>query len=76
MGGIGILLAAALAYADRKLYVFEDPRIDQLMEMLPLANCGACGCPGCRMFAEKAGARRDRAGEMHGEHSCGGAGDR
>ncbi len=53
MGGIGILLAAALAYADRKLYVFEDPRIDQLMEMLPLANCGACGCPGCRMFAEK-----------------------
>ncbi|HML17853.1 MAG TPA: RnfABCDGE type electron transport complex subunit B [Bryobacteraceae bacterium] len=53
MGGIGILLAAALAYADKKLYVFEDPRIDQVDAMLPHANCGACGCVGCRMFAEK-----------------------
>lgn len=53
MGGIGFLLAAALAYADRKLYVFEDPRIDQVDSMLPHANCGACGCPGCRVFAEK-----------------------
>ncbi|MBZ5601676.1 MAG: RnfABCDGE type electron transport complex subunit B [Acidobacteriia bacterium] len=53
MGGIGVLLAVALAYADRKLYVFEDPRIDQVEAMLPHANCGACGCPGCRVFAEK-----------------------
>jgi Na+-translocating ferredoxin:NAD+ oxidoreductase RNF subunit RnfB len=53
MGGIGVLLAAALAYADKKLYVFEDPRIDQVDSMLPHANCGACGCPGCRVFAEK-----------------------
>lgn len=53
MGGIGALLAAALAFADRKLYVFEDPRIDQVESMLPLANCGACGSVGCRMFAER-----------------------
>lgn len=53
MGGIGVLLAAALAYADKKLYVFEDPRIDQVEAMLPHANCGACGCVGCRMFAER-----------------------
>jgi len=53
MAGIGILLAAALAYADRKLFVFEDPRIEQVDAMLPHANCGACGCVGCRMFAEK-----------------------
>ncbi len=53
MGGIGVLLAVALAYADKKLYVYEDPRIDQVVAMLPMANCGACGCPGCRMFAEK-----------------------
>jgi len=53
MGGVGVLLAAALAYADKKLYVFEDPRIDQVDSMLPHANCGACGCPGCRVFAEK-----------------------
>lgn len=53
MGGIGVLLAAALAVADRKLYVFEDPRIDQVESMLPKANCGACGSVGCRQFAEK-----------------------
>jgi Na+-translocating ferredoxin:NAD+ oxidoreductase RNF subunit RnfB len=34
------------------LYVEEDPRIDLVEEMLPHANCGACGVPGCRQFAE------------------------
>ncbi len=54
MGGLGGILAIVLAIADRKLYVWEDPRIDEVEAMLPLANCGACGCPGCRAFAEKA----------------------
>ena len=48
-----VLLAIMLAIAHRKLYVFEDPRIDQVEELLPHANCGACGEPGCRAFAEK-----------------------
>ncbi len=39
---------------ERKLKVFEDPRIDDVFDMLPNTNCGACGLPGCRMFAEKA----------------------
>jgi len=54
MGGLGVILAVVLAFADKKFYVWEDPRIDQVEGMLPLANCGACGCPGCRAFAEKA----------------------
>jgi Na+-translocating ferredoxin:NAD+ oxidoreductase RNF subunit RnfB len=54
MGGVGVILAIVLAIADKKLYVWEDPRIDEVEGMLPLANCGACGCPGCRAFAEKA----------------------
>src|SRR5437870_1150097 len=54
MGGIGVFLAGVLAYADRKLYVYEDPRIDEVEALLPKANCGACGCAGCRSFAEKA----------------------
>ena len=54
MGGIGVILAIVLAIADKKFYVWEDPRIDEVESMLPLANCGACGCPGCRAFAEKA----------------------
>ncbi len=53
MGGMGVLLAALLAVADKKLYVYEDPRIDQVEALLPKANCGGCGFPGCRMFAEK-----------------------
>ncbi len=52
LGGLTLLLALMLIVANRKLYVYEDPRIDQVEEMLPHANCGACGYPGCRPFAE------------------------
>ncbi|MBT8220457.1 MAG: RnfABCDGE type electron transport complex subunit B [Bacteroidia bacterium] len=52
LGGLTFLLAVMLVVANKKLYVFEDPRIDQVEDMLPHANCGACGYPGCRPFAE------------------------
>jgi RnfABCDGE-type electron transport complex B subunit len=52
LGGLTFLLAMMLIIANRKLYVHEDPRIDVVEEMLPHANCGACGYPGCRPFAE------------------------
>ncbi len=52
MSGLGFSLASILAVASKKLYVFEDPRIDQVEGMLPGSNCGACGLPGCRAFAE------------------------
>ncbi len=52
LSGLTFLLATALVVANRKLYVYEDPRIDTVEEMLPHANCGACGFPGCRPFAE------------------------
>ena len=54
MAGLGALLALLLAIASKKLYVFEDPRIDQVEELLPHSNCGACGTAGCRNFAEQA----------------------
>lgn len=53
MATLGIGLATVLAVANRRLYVFEDPRIEQVEEMLPHSNCGACGTAGCRNFAEK-----------------------
>ncbi len=52
MGGLGVLLAFFLAIADKRLYVFEDPRIGEVEELLPHSNCGACGLAGCRNFAE------------------------
>lgn len=54
VGGIGLLFGALISIAHRKLYVWEDPRIDGVAGLLPNANCGACGYPGCRGFAEAA----------------------
>lgn len=51
--GLGLTFACILALAYKKLKVYEDPRLDQLEAMLPGTNCGACGQPGCRAFAEK-----------------------
>jgi len=51
IAGLTIILASLLVLANKKLYVEEDPRIDIVEDMLPLANCGACGVPGCRQFA-------------------------
>jgi RnfABCDGE-type electron transport complex B subunit len=36
----------------QKFKVFEDPRIDEVEQALPAANCGGCGFAGCRAFAE------------------------
>lgn len=52
MGVLGLVLASVLAFANKKLHVQEDPRIDEVEQMLPGTNCGACGSPGCRAFAE------------------------
>jgi len=52
LAGIGILAALILYFAAKKFHVEEDPRIDQVEEILPAANCGGCGFPGCRGFAE------------------------
>jgi RnfABCDGE-type electron transport complex B subunit len=51
--GLTCLLAVVLAIAYSRLKVFEDPRVDAVQSMLPNNNCGACGLPGCRAFAEK-----------------------
>ncbi len=52
LGGLTALLATVLIVASRKLAVDEDPRIDIVEGLLPSSNCGACGFPGCRAFAE------------------------
>jgi len=52
LGGLALLLATGLVVANRTLYVDEDPRFDAVEGMLPNTNCGACGFPGCRAFAE------------------------
>ncbi len=54
LGGVGLVFGVFIAAANKRLWVFEDPRIEIVSQMLPNANCGACGHPGCRAFAEGA----------------------
>ena len=51
MGGLGFVFAGALAIADKKLRVEENPMIGKINDVLPGANCGACGKAGCYDFA-------------------------
>jgi len=52
MGALSFLFSFGLVFAYKKLKVEEDPKIEEVSEMLPQANCGACGYSGCRAFAE------------------------
>ena len=52
LSAIGSIAAIILYFVAQKFKVFEDPRIGMVEEALPAANCGGCGYPGCRGFAE------------------------
>lgn len=52
IGGIGLIASVLLYIVAQKFKVDEDPRIDIVQQALPSANCGGCGFPGCRAFAE------------------------
>lgn len=53
LGGLSLLFGLILGLAYKFLKVEEDPRIDEVEELLPGSNCGACAEPGCRAFAER-----------------------
>ena len=52
LAGLGLILGFLLALAAKFLHVQEDPRIKKVEDMLPGANCGACGYAGCHDLAE------------------------
>ncbi|MBQ4600988.1 MAG: RnfABCDGE type electron transport complex subunit B [Oscillospiraceae bacterium] len=52
LGGLGLIFGLILAAASKIFYVETDPRLDQLNECLPGANCGGCGYAGCGGYAE------------------------
>ncbi len=54
LAGFALISASGLFVASKKFYVYEDPRIDEVEELLPGANCGGCGFAGCRAYAENA----------------------
>ncbi|MGI6394947.1 MAG: RnfABCDGE type electron transport complex subunit B [bacterium] len=52
LGAVAAVSAMVLFFIAKKFHVVEDPRIDIVAELLPGANCGGCGYPGCRGLAE------------------------
>lgn len=49
---LGAAFGLILAFAGKYLYKETDPRVSAVSALLPGANCGACGYPGCAAMAE------------------------
>lgn len=52
MSGMALAAGIGLGFAAKKFHVQGDPMVDKLEEVLPASNCGNCGFPGCRPYAE------------------------
>lgn len=48
---LGLVFGGLLAVASKAFAVEVDPKEQEVLEVLPGANCGACGYPGCAGFA-------------------------
>lgn len=44
---VGVIFAILIALCTKFFSVKEDPRKEKVMSLIPGANCGACGHPGC-----------------------------
>lgn len=52
LAGLGAVFGIGLAFAAQKFAVKVDPKIEMVRDILPGANCGACGFAGCQAYAE------------------------
>ncbi|GAA0484854.1 MULTISPECIES: electron transport complex subunit RsxB [Tatumella] len=65
---LALMFGALLGYASRRFRVEEDPIVEQIDELLPQSQCGQCGYPGCRPYADAVG----NQGEMINKCAPGG----
>jgi electron transport complex protein RnfB len=49
---LGALFGLGLGWASARFRVDSDPVVDQIDSLLPQTQCGQCGYPGCRPYAE------------------------
>lgn len=49
---IALIFGAVLGYSSIKLKVEANPIVDQIDALLPQSQCGQCGYPGCKPYAE------------------------
>jgi len=52
LAALGVVFGIALAIVASRFVVKVDPKVEQVRETLPGANCGACGFAGCMGYAE------------------------
>jgi Na+-translocating ferredoxin:NAD+ oxidoreductase RNF subunit RnfB len=48
---LGFGLGVLINFVAKVFYVEEDPSIEEVVDLLPRYNCGACGHPGCKEMA-------------------------
>ena len=51
LAGIGLLLAVMLGVAADLFKVEQNPKVEELILVLPGVNCGGCGFAGCEAYA-------------------------
>ncbi len=59
LGGLSLVLGLLIILILKFFEVEKDPLVEELLEILPGANCGACGYPGCEQFAAEVAKRGD-----------------
>lgn len=52
LAGLAIVFGLLLGYSAVRFKVEGDPVVDQIDAILPQTQCGQCGYPGCRPYAE------------------------
>lgn len=52
MSGLALVLGGVLGWAAIRFRVEEDPLVEKIDAILPQTQCGQCGYPGCKPYAE------------------------
>ncbi|RAW85939.1 electron transport complex subunit RsxB [Photorhabdus laumondii] len=52
LSALGLIFGLILGFAARRFQVEEDPIVENIDDILPQSQCGQCGYPGCRPYAE------------------------
>jgi len=53
VGALALVFGVILGLSAKKFAVETDPAVERIFSVLPGANCGGCGFPGCAVFAER-----------------------
>ena len=57
---LALIFGAILGFASIKLKVEADPIVEKIDAILPQSQCGQCGYPGCRPYAEAIGGQGEK----------------